>query len=83
MPVSFAPSVTDMLRFAPETILTIAGTLLMVLDPLFAKKYPKLFGHQFHFAGGDFGILRARRTRPNLARHTDDAFAAQRRRTLK
>src|SRR5580692_177992 len=45
MPVSFAPSATDMLRFAPETVLTIAGTLLMVLDPLFAKKFPKLFGH--------------------------------------
>src|SRR5277367_5810416 len=45
MPVSFAPSSTDLLRFAPETILTIAGTMLMVLDPLFAKKYPKLFGH--------------------------------------
>ena len=39
------PSSDDILRFAPETILTIAGTLLMVLDPLFAKKMPKLFGH--------------------------------------
>src|ERR1035438_7559981 len=42
---SFAPSGDDLLRFAPEIILTIAGTVLMVLDPLFAKKYPKLFGH--------------------------------------
>ena len=42
---SFAPSGDDLLRFAPEIILTIAGTLLMVLDPLFAKRYPKLFGH--------------------------------------
>src|SRR5579863_7241439 len=42
---SFAPSGDDMLRFAPEIILTIAGTVLMVLDPLFAKKYPKMFGH--------------------------------------
>ncbi len=45
MPVNFAPSSTDMLRFLPETILTIAGTLLMILDPLFAKKMPKLFGN--------------------------------------
>jgi NADH-quinone oxidoreductase subunit N len=42
---SFAPSGDDLLRFAPEIILTIAGTVLMILDPLFAKKYPKLFGH--------------------------------------
>ncbi len=45
MPVNFAPSATDMLRFAPETILTVAGTLLMVLDPLFARRMPRLFGH--------------------------------------
>ncbi len=45
MPANFVPSGDDLLRFAPETILTIAGTLLMVLDPLFAKKLPKLFGH--------------------------------------
>src|SRR5579863_2489519 len=44
-PASFAPSGDDLLRFAPEIILTIAGTLLMVLDPLFAKRYPKMFGH--------------------------------------
>jgi NADH-quinone oxidoreductase subunit N len=44
-PASFAPSADDLQRFAPEIVLTIAGTLLMVLDPLFAKKYPKLFGH--------------------------------------
>ena len=42
---SFAPSGDDLLRFAPEIILTIAGTVLMILDPLFAKRYPKLFGH--------------------------------------
>ncbi len=45
MPASFAPSAADLLRYAPETVLTVAGTLLMVLDPLFAKKSPKLFGH--------------------------------------
>jgi NADH-quinone oxidoreductase subunit N len=45
MPVNFSPSADDLLRFSPEIILTIAGTLLMVLDPLFAKRFPKLFGH--------------------------------------
>jgi NADH-quinone oxidoreductase subunit N len=45
MPVNFAPSADDLLRFAPELILTIAGTLLMVLDPLLARRMPKLFGH--------------------------------------
>jgi NADH-quinone oxidoreductase subunit N len=45
MPASFAPSADDLLRFSPEIILTIAGILLMVLDPLFAKRLPKLFGH--------------------------------------
>ena len=41
----FAPGNADLLRFSPEIILTVAGTLLMVLDPLFAKRLPKLFGH--------------------------------------
>src|SRR5580692_8424701 len=45
MPANFAPSADDLLRFSPEIILTVAGTLLMVLDPLFAKRLPKLFGH--------------------------------------
>jgi NADH-quinone oxidoreductase subunit N len=45
MPASFAPSGDDLLRFSPETILTVAGALLMVLDPFFAKRAPRLFGH--------------------------------------
>lgn len=45
MPVNFAPSGTDLLRFSPEIILSVAGTVLMVLDPLFARRFPKLFGH--------------------------------------
>jgi NADH-quinone oxidoreductase subunit N len=44
-PASFAPSSADLQRFSPEIVLTVAGTLLMVLDPLYAKRYPKLFGH--------------------------------------
>ena len=42
---SFIPTAADMQRFAPEIILSIAGTFLMVLDPLMAKRFPKLFGH--------------------------------------
>lgn len=45
MPASFAPSADDLLRFAPELILTLAGTLLMILDPFFALRKPRLFGH--------------------------------------
>src|SRR3954468_24598082 len=45
MPANFAPSADDLLRFSPEIILTVAGTLLMVLDPFFAKRAPRLFGH--------------------------------------
>ena len=30
MPANFVPSGDDLLRFAPETILTVAGTLLMI-----------------------------------------------------
>ncbi|HYA16016.1 MAG TPA: NADH-quinone oxidoreductase subunit N [Bryobacteraceae bacterium] len=39
------PTSDDLLRFAPELILTIMATVLMVLDPFFAKRMPKLFGH--------------------------------------
>jgi NADH-quinone oxidoreductase subunit N len=39
------PSAADLLRFSPELILTFAGTLLMVLDPIFAWRKPKMFGH--------------------------------------
>src|SRR5882724_5892604 len=45
MPANFAPSANDLLRFSPEMILSVAGTLLMVLDPFFAKRTPRLFGH--------------------------------------
>jgi NADH-quinone oxidoreductase subunit N len=45
MPASFAPSGDDLLRFSPEIILTVAGTVLMILDPLFAKRIPRMFGH--------------------------------------
>jgi NADH-quinone oxidoreductase subunit N len=45
MPANFMPSADDLLRFSPELILTVAGTLLMVLDAIFGKRAPRLFGH--------------------------------------
>ena len=44
MPVSF-PTAADMIRFLPETILTAAGTLLMVLDPILRRRSSNAFGH--------------------------------------
>ena len=35
----------DLARFLPETILTIMGTLLMVLDPILRKRASHAFGH--------------------------------------
>src|SRR5215471_11298335 len=45
MPVNFAFNSEDVLRFLPEIILTIAGTLLMVLDPILRKRSSAIFGH--------------------------------------
>jgi NADH-quinone oxidoreductase subunit N len=55
------PSADDLLRFSPELILTVAGTLLMVLDPLFARRMPRLFGHIsiLAFLAGILGALGA------------------------
>jgi NADH-quinone oxidoreductase subunit N len=39
----FSPQ--DALRFLPEIILTVVGTLLMVLDPLIDKRGSNAFGH--------------------------------------
>jgi NADH-quinone oxidoreductase subunit N len=39
------PDATDILRFLPEILLTIAGTLLMVLDPLVKRRSSPVFGH--------------------------------------
>src|SRR5258708_19637504 len=39
----FSPQ--DALRFLPEIILTVMGTLLMVLDPLIHKRGSNAFGH--------------------------------------
>jgi len=61
MPANFMPSADDLLRFSPELILTIAGTLLMVLDPFFGKRAPRLFGHIsiLAFLAGILGALGA------------------------
>jgi NADH-quinone oxidoreductase subunit N len=44
MPASFA-SANDLIRFLPEIILTIMGTLLMVLDPVINRRGSSAFGH--------------------------------------
>ncbi|MDQ1471368.1 MAG: NADH-quinone oxidoreductase subunit [Bryobacterales bacterium] len=61
MLANFAPSSDDLLRFSPELILTVAGTLLMVLDPFFAKRMPRLFGHVsiIAFIAAIFGAIAA------------------------
>src|SRR5512135_8042 len=45
MPDNFGFSIEDAIRFLPEIILVIAGTLLMVLDPLIHKRSSQAFGH--------------------------------------
>lgn len=44
MPVSLAPAPEELLRFLPETILIIFGTLLMVLTPLLGERR-SIFGN--------------------------------------
>ena len=36
MPVNFAPTAADYLRFLPEIIMILAGTLIMLIEPLLA-----------------------------------------------
>jgi NADH-quinone oxidoreductase subunit N len=38
MPANLWPSSTDLLRFGPEILLTLVGTLMMVLEPLLVNK---------------------------------------------
>jgi NADH:ubiquinone oxidoreductase subunit 2 (subunit N) len=45
MPVSFAPAAVEYLRFLPEIVLIVAGTLLMVLDVLLRKQAREIYGH--------------------------------------
>ncbi|MCL6506462.1 MAG: NADH-quinone oxidoreductase subunit N [Bryobacteraceae bacterium] len=45
MPVSFVPSQEELLRIAPEIILTLAGTLIMVLTPFARGRTDSRFGY--------------------------------------
>ena len=45
MPISNFASSADMIRFLPEIILTIMGTVLMVLDPVLHRRSSNAFGH--------------------------------------
>ncbi|HTS31484.1 MAG TPA: NADH-quinone oxidoreductase subunit N [Bryobacteraceae bacterium] len=45
MPANFAVTSVDLIRFSPEIILTVVGTLLMVLDPVLHRRSSHAFGH--------------------------------------
>jgi NADH-quinone oxidoreductase subunit N len=45
MPADFFPKAVELVRFLPEIILTSAGTLLMVVEPLMGRRGSKLYGH--------------------------------------
>jgi len=45
MPVDLMPASDELLRILPEIVLTVMGTLLMVLDPILHKRSSNAFGH--------------------------------------
>jgi len=45
MPVDWFPKSVEMLRFLPEIILTVTGTLLMVIEPVAGRRWSKMYGH--------------------------------------
>src|SRR5450755_2595478 len=45
MPVNIAPAGVEYVRFLPEIILIVAGTLLMVLDVILRKQSQAIYGH--------------------------------------
>ena len=45
MPISLIPAGTEYLRFLPEIILVVSGTLLMVLDVILRKRSRAIYGH--------------------------------------
>jgi NADH:ubiquinone oxidoreductase subunit 2 (subunit N) len=59
------PTSIDFIRFLPEIILTVAGTLLMVLDPVLNKRSSHAFGHLSLLAllatGGTMLLIRRRK----------------------
>jgi NADH-quinone oxidoreductase subunit N len=44
MPVSYVPTGEDYIRFLPEILLTVFGTLIMILEPFVKDKVRNLFG---------------------------------------
>ncbi len=45
MPAEFMPSGVELVRFLPEILLTIAGTLLMVIEAVAGRRWPNLYGN--------------------------------------
>src|ERR1035441_3433266 len=45
MPGDLAPRAPALIRILPEIVLTVMGTLLMVLDPVLHKRSSNAFGH--------------------------------------
>src|SRR5690349_7583546 len=45
VPISSFANTADIIRFLPEIILTVMGTLLMVLDPVLQRRSSNAFGH--------------------------------------
>src|SRR5436190_11654487 len=60
---------SDLIRFLPEIILTIMGTLLMVLDPVIHRRSSHLFGHLslLGLAGAAAGAVFAFQQQPGTA----------------
>src|SRR6266404_2109801 len=44
MPVNYVPTGEDYIRFLPEILLTVFGTLIMILEPFVRNKVRNLFG---------------------------------------
>ena len=45
MPAEFVPSGVELARFLPEILLTLAGTLLMVIEAVAGRRWPNLYGN--------------------------------------
>src|SRR3989442_7981004 len=45
MPADFVPRTIDLIRFLPEIILTVMGTLLMVLDAIAGRRWSGVYGN--------------------------------------
>ncbi len=45
MPADFFPKSVELLRFLPEIVLTVVGTLLMVLESIGGQRWSRLYGN--------------------------------------